>query len=67
MTIHRFETEGSMNDKNSNEKKITDHQAEEDPSGLAIRCSCGGWSMLYNNSFGLDATAEHQRHVAKSI
>jgi hypothetical protein len=56
-----------MNDKNSNEKKITDHQAEEDPSGLAIRCSCGGWSMLYNNSFGLDATAEHQRHVAKSI
>jgi transcriptional regulator with XRE-family HTH domain len=33
--------------------------------GLALQCSCGQWSMLHRNSFGLDAYDEHARHVVR--
>ncbi len=41
------------------------HAATEDPTGRALWCSCGSWSMLYRNSFGLDAYEAHAEHVAK--
>lgn len=40
------------------------HDAED--KGLAIWCSCGQWSMLHFNSFGLDAYEAHAQHVAKA-
>lgn len=43
-----------------------EHVVIEDPSGFALRCSCGQWAMLYRNAFGLDATEEHRKHVASA-
>lgn len=46
------------------EPKIDEHLPED--NGLALRCSCGSWSMLYRNSFGVNAYDEHANHVAKA-
>ena len=45
----------------------TRHEATEDPSGLALRCSCGQWSMLFRNSLGLHAPYEHAQHATRSF
>jgi hypothetical protein len=49
-----------------NDKISTDdlHEAVEAESGLGLQCSCGGWAMLYRNSFGADAATEHAKHAA---
>jgi len=40
------------------------HIAAEDETGLALRCSCGGWSMLFRNHLGAtDVYREHGQHV----
>ena len=46
---------------------IEAHEASEDPSGRALWCSCGSWSMLYRNSMGLDARAEHRVHAYRQL
>jgi hypothetical protein len=43
------------------------HQAEEDPDGLALHCDCGGWAMLWRNSFNADARVAHRTHQVRSI
>lgn len=43
------------------------HEAIEEPSGLALQCSCGTWAMLFRNSLGLDAAYEHAQHATRSI
>lgn len=44
----------------------TGHEAIEDPSGLALQCSCGTWAMLYRNSLGLNAGYEHAMHAYRA-
>lgn len=37
----------------------------EDPDGLALRCPCGDWAMLFRNSLGQSAPLAHGRHVVR--
>lgn len=46
--------------------KTSEHQPVTDESGLALRCSCGSWAMLYRNSLGQDADTEHANHVTRA-